>query len=216
MLYRKSKKSKHLAKVKKKKRKWHYFGLLKVFLILVSLSVSFSFSQELSDKNSRKYFENQLEEIEKYNFIQEISSLAQKQQEEHGILSSIILAQACLESDFGRSSLASKYYNLFGVKAYTESEKITLETQEFTEEEEWITIRADFRVYRDWSESIEAHSNLFVNGVDWDPEKYYPVLSAKDYKEAAKALQSSGYATDLDYSKKIIKMIESYSLYRYD
>ena len=57
---------------------------------------------------------------------------------------------------------------------------------------------------------------LFVNGVNWDPKKYEKVLLANNYKEAAKALQEAGYATDPQYADKIITMIEEYNLMQYD
>nr|AIA90369.1 glucosaminidase [uncultured Lactobacillus sp.] len=49
-------------------------------------------------------------------FIEQILPAAQQQQEQHHILTSITLAQAALESDWGQSQLASKYHNLFGIK----------------------------------------------------------------------------------------------------
>ena len=60
------------------------------------------------------------------------------------------------------------------------------------------------------------HTLLFVNGVDWDPYLYQGVLLASDYKTAALALQTAGYATDPDYANKIINVIESYNLNQYD
>ena len=63
---------------------------------------------------------------------------------------------------------------------------MTLDTQEFYNEQ-WVTIQGDFRVYDSWEESMDDHTMLFVNGVDWNPALYVNVLSATDYKTAAKA-----------------------------
>ncbi|PNB52918.1 glycosyl transferase, partial [Pseudomonas sp. GW456-E7] len=45
---------------------------------------------------------------------------------------------------------------------------------------------------------------------------YKPVLEAEDYKEAATALQTAGYATDPDYADKISNIVEKYDLDEYD
>jgi flagellum-specific peptidoglycan hydrolase FlgJ len=42
------------------------------------------------------------------NFIQEIAPFAQRIQEKYNILASLVIAQACLESNFGKSGLAQK------------------------------------------------------------------------------------------------------------
>lgn len=80
----------------------------------------------------------------------------------------------------------------------------------------WVTIEGDFRVYDTWEESMDDHTKLFVNGVDWNPRLYENVLLANDYKVAAEALQTAGYATDPDYADKVIHVIETYELYKYD
>jgi flagellum-specific peptidoglycan hydrolase FlgJ len=82
--------------------------------------------------------------------------------------------------------------------------------------EQWITIQGDFKVYSTWEESLDDHTMLFVNGTNWNPQLYAGVLTATDYKQAAQALQTAGYATDPDYANKIISVIETYNLDRYD
>lgn len=131
------------------------------------------------------------------------------------MLPSIILGQAILESNWGKSTLASKYNNLFGIKAYGDQKKVSLETKEFVNEE-WITIQGDFKVYDSWEQSMDDHTQLFVQGVDWNPALYEKVITAINYQEAAQALQEAGYATDPGYAQKIIQVIETYQLNQYD
>ena len=95
------------------------------------------------------------------------------------------MGQAVLESNFGQSQLASKYNNLFGIKAYGNQPKVNLETKEYVNEV-WITIQGDFRVYDNWEESMRDHTKLFVDGVDWDPNLYEKVLLAKIIKRLHK------------------------------
>lgn len=59
-------------------------------------------------------------------------------------------------------------------------------------------------------------SELFTKGTTWNGNQYAKVLASNDYKEAAYALQESGYATDPDYPEKLIRLIEQYDLNQYD
>ena len=154
-------------------------------------------------------------EIAHQQFIQNLVPSSQKAYQLYQVLPSISLAQAILESDWGESGLSQNYYNLYGVKAGAVEPSVQLETSEYVDGE-WITIMAPFRVYNSWAESVEAHAKLLTYGVDWNPKLYEPVLKAKNYKEAAHALQKAGYATDPTYAQKIIHVIETYHLAQYD
>lgn len=152
----------------------------------------------------------------KQAFIEEIVPVAKEMQASHGIMPSIILAQAILESDWGTSELSAKYNNLFGIKSFSPNDhSIKLETKEY-KDGKWETIKANFKVYASWSDCIRDHTLLFVQGVDWDPYLYQGVLLADDYQTAAKALQVAGYATDPGYADKLISLIQQYSLDQYD
>ena len=154
-------------------------------------------------------------EIAHQQFIQNLVPSSQKAYQLYQVLPSISLAQAILESDWGESGLSQNYYNLYGVKAGAAEPSVQLETSEYVDGK-WITIMAPFRVYNSWTESVEAHAKLLTYGVDWNPKLYEPVLKAKNYKEAAHALQKAGYATDPTYAQKIIHVIETYHLAQYD
>lgn len=149
------------------------------------------------------------------NFLNELSPRAQEIQEKHGILTSITLAQAILESDWGQSGLAQKGNNLFGVKGKSPQPMVTMTTKEFVDGK-WIEINANFRKYKDWNESLDSHAELFLKGTSWNKDKYNGVIAADDYKKAAQELQSAGYATDPDYAEKLINIIEKYDLALYD
>ncbi|MEG2254470.1 MAG: glucosaminidase domain-containing protein, partial [Vagococcus sp.] len=111
-------------------------------------------------------------------------------------------------------------FTLADVKSFAEEMGITLSVTEVETKEykngKWIDIKANFKVYRSWDDCMRDHTMLFVNGVDWDPYLYQGVLLASDYKTAAIALQTSGYATDPDYASKVIEVIEVNELYKYD
>ena len=190
-----------MAKKKWKKQKRKNVRIIAVVLGGILIMMAFV----LSLRSLSTPFSDQPQETEAKShqqFIDLLAPHAKELQNGYGILPSIILGQAILESNWGKSTLASEYHNLFGIKAYVN--------------EEWITIQGDFRVYDSWEQSMDDHTQLFVNGVDWNPALYEKVITATNYREAAQALQDAGYATDPTYAQKIIQVIETYHLDQYD
>ena len=148
-------------------------------------------------------------------FIREIGPIAKEVDKSFDLLPSITIAQACLESDYGKSDLSQKYNNLFGVKGNNPNTSAVLKTKEF-EKGKWIEIKARFQIYDSYEASIRAHARLFQKGTSWDAKQYRHVLAAKNYEAQARALVKDGYATDPDYADKLIKLIEEYNLDRFD
>ncbi|WP_268912648.1 glycoside hydrolase family 73 protein [Lentilactobacillus sp. SPB1-3] len=149
-------------------------------------------------------------------FIHKIAPEAQRLQGQYNILPSVTIAQAILESQWGDSKLASEYYNLFGVKAQGNTQKSAyLNTQEFVNGQ-YVTIKAKFQVYSSYNESLRDHAQLLALGTKWNPNQYADVTNAANYVDAAKGLQTDGYATDPAYTQKLIQIIRTYKLYRYD
>ncbi|MDN6639636.1 MAG: glycoside hydrolase family 73 protein [Tetragenococcus sp.] len=200
---------------RKKKKQLKMPAIIGGFLLIL-LGFVFSLASltdPVSDSNPLALQED--EDMTKQEFIDRLLPHAEELQEGYGILPSIIIGQAILESNWGSSQLAHEYNNLFGIKAYGDQDKVNLETKEYVNEQ-WVTIKGEFRVYNSWEESMDDHTMLFVNGVDWDPQMYEDVLTAQNYQEAADALQEAGYATDPGYSDKIKDVIERYQLDQYD
>lgn len=148
-------------------------------------------------------------------FIKQVAPEAQAMQNTYHVCASVTIAQAILESQWGTSQLASQYHNLFGIKGTDPSNSKVMTTKEYINGR-WIVTKGRFRVYDSWSDSIKDHTKLMLNGTDMNKQNYQDVVNAKNYKEAAEALQKSGYATDPDYAKKLISVIQTYKLYNYD
>lgn len=199
-------------KWKKQKRKNIRWPAVVAGVTVILLAFVFSL-KNLSSPFTDNQQENEAQSHQQ--FIERLVPHAQELQDGYGVLPSIILGQAILESNWGKSTLASKYNNLFGIKAYGDQKKVSLETKEFVNEE-WITIQGDFKVYDSWEQSMDDHTQLFVQGVDWNTALYEKVITATNYQEAAQALQDAGYATDPGYAQKIIQVIETYHLNQYD
>lgn len=197
----------------RRKLKLPFLVIFICFILLILFLVSkISIDYKVEDSISAEVKKNK---VSKNEFIKEIAPAAQNVQRSYGIRASLIMAQAILESNFGQSDLASKYNNLFGVKAGTTDRHIKLETKEYIDGK-WITIKDDFAWYDSWSDSIIAHAKLMREGVDWDKNLYEDVIAADNYKDAAKSIQEAGYATDPTYADKLIEVIEQYKLYEYD
>ena len=187
------------------------------FAIGVTLVVGSYWAQQQTEVTQKQEVADEKAAVraKKVAFIKRLVPTAQAMQKQYGVLTSITLAQAILESNWGTSALAKDYHNLFGIKGTDPATTKVLRTQEYVNDK-WITVGGRFRVYDNDSESIRDHALLFVNGTDWNPQQYATVRAAKDYKTAAAALKTDGYATDPDYPQKLIHLIETWNLTQYD
>lgn len=158
------------------------------------------------------HYEERLDEQEKQEFLEALLPTAQELESSTGVLAEISLAQAALESNFGRSQLAAQYYNLYGVKAGEgDPNQVQLPTLEYLDDE-WHEVEEPFKVYQSWQQSMEEHARLLQEGTSWNASHYHEVLEGKDYKTQAQALQDAGYATDPTYADKLIQLIEYWQL----
>ena len=143
-------------------------------------------------------------------FIGEVAPAAVATQRRYGVPASVTIAQAIDESGWGRSNLATRDHNLFGIKGTGPAGSVPLPTQEY-ENGQLVTQSASFRVYRDITESIDDHGRLLATS------GYYQQAMAKHEDPDAFATALTGvYATDPKYGAKLIKLMRQYHLYRYD
>ena len=128
-----------------------------------------------------------------------------------GILPSLTLAQAILESGWGTSELAQKANALFGIKAGAgwKGPRYEKKTAEHIDGKQ-VEITAAFRAYGSWEESITDHG-AFLRAA-----RYKAVVGERDYKKACRAVHAAGYATDPGYADYLIRLIEQYSLTAWD
>ncbi len=155
-------------------------------------------------------FQNEQPQESKYDhFISRVSKLLEYKDSNNLPPKSIIIAQAILESSWGESSLSKDSSNYFGIKGEYQGNYVLVPTQEF-QNGTWISIEDKFKKYPDLSSSIDDYLELMTL------PRYRGVLHASNYEEAANALVSGGYATDPSYASKLINIIESYDLHKYD
>ena len=146
-------------------------------------------------------------------FIERVGALAAADMQKSGVLASLTIAQAILESGWGKSGLTVKANALFGIKAGTnwKGRVYSAKTQECYDGVNFTTVTALFRAYDSWEESVADHSALLTGAA-----RYKAVIGERDYKTACRAIKAAGYATDPQYADKLIRLIESYGLTAYD
>lgn len=147
-------------------------------------------------------------------FIEDISALYVKHNQS-SVLNSILIAQACLESNYGKSELAVNAHNYGGIKANKPwSGEVYKKLTKEWDGTRYIAVTADFAKFESVEDYVDYHANFFTRN-DTAKRVYQKVFEADTYQEQAKALTGT-YATDPSYGKKLIDLIEKYHLYDYD
>jgi flagellum-specific peptidoglycan hydrolase FlgJ len=143
-------------------------------------------------------------------FIGEVAPGAIAAQRKYGVPASVTIAQAIDESGWGKSTLATKDHNLFGIKGTGPAGTDPLPTQEY-QNGQLVTTSNSFRVYNSTAESIDDHGKLLATS------DYYRKSMADRRNPNAFAESLTGiYATDPNYGTKLISLMRHYNLYRYD
>lgn len=168
----------------------------------------------MSDNNTEK------------RFIELIGELARADMKKRGVLASVTIAQACLESGYGTTELAEKANNLFGMKCslsgntwtsvWDGKSKYVKTTAEQREDGSVYHIEAAFRKYKYIADSIADHSLYLIGAMNGNVKRYSGLAGEKDYKKAAQIIKNGGYATDINYVSKLRSLIERYNLTQYD
>lgn len=151
-------------------------------------------------------------------FIETISETAQELGQANDLYASVMIAQAILESNRGKSDLASEpYFNLFGIKGSYKNESVEFETYEDDGAGNMTKVMANFRKYPSYEDSLQDYVDLLRGGLSWDEHYYAPVFKSNttSYRDAT-AFLTGTYATDSHYHKKLNRLIEQYQLQRYD
>ena len=138
-------------------------------------------------------------------YIDQYKDLAIEEMAEFRIPASITLAQGLLESGAGKSYLSRCGNNHFGIKSHGWTGRTIRHDDDKRQE--------SFRAYDSVRESYQDHSRFLANR-----ERYQRLFSLNitDYVGWANGLKACGYATNPNYAKRLISIIETYKLYEYD
>ena len=145
-------------------------------------------------------------------FIATMLPMAEKAAERLGIEPRFLVAQAALETGWGKSMIRQKdgsnSHNLFGIKAGKRWEGATVEAKtteyvEGTAQKE----NAKFRSYDSYADAFRDYAALLRNN-----PRYGAVIGSQDGTEFARRLQQAGYATDPQYANKLASIINGPTL----
>lgn len=140
------------------------------------------------------------------DYIHKYRSVAVDEMKHYRIPASITLAQGLLESGAGKSELARKSNNHFGIKCGGSWDGRTVRHDDDARNE-------CFRAYKHPKESYRDHSKFLRAGARY---AFLFRLKITDYKGWARGLKKAGYATDPQYANRLINIIELYDLDKYD
>jgi hypothetical protein len=145
--------------------------------------------------------------FDRQGFIETYAGLAAGEMQRAGIPASITLAQAILESNWGQGKVAVEGNNFFGIKCYNGWGGQCVQAMDDE------VNPSDFRFYNSVEESFRDHSEFLKNNIRYQPLFEIPVT---EYRKWAYGLKNCGYATDIEYAEKLIRLIEEHGLFLYD
>lgn len=146
-------------------------------------------------------------------FIDHIAAYVKKYAYIYGIeVHSPIIAQAILESGWGRSVLAIRYHNYFGLKCggSWNGKSVNMATKEEYKVGMLTVIRDNFRVYDSMEDGVKGYFD-FIN-----TRRYANLKGVKDPEEYVRRIKSDGYATSSKYADNIMRVIRDNKLTRFD
>jgi LysM repeat protein len=172
--------------------------LHKIFISILTITVLLIHESKASPELNKK--------LSRQDYIEHFANLAIQEMNEFSIPASIILAQACLESSDGNSTLAKMSNNHFGIKCKS---SWTGETVFYDDDQK----NECFRKYKSPDESFRDHSRFLNESARY---QFLFDFDITDYRKWAYGLKKAGYATDPQYPDRLIKIIEDFHLNELD
>ena len=150
-------------------------------------------------------FQLSAQNMTRNEYIDKYKDEAIYQMKKYKIPASITLAQGILESGDGNSELAKKSNNHFGIKCHSDWKGERVYHDDDKKDE-------CFRKYNTVRDSYDDHSEFLLR------PRYAALFEyvLTDYKSWAKGLKKAGYATNPNYAKLLIKIIEENELHKLD
>lgn len=146
-------------------------------------------------------------------FIEQIADCVEKYAYVYGIeVHSPIIAQAILESGWGKSTLASKYHNYFGLKCggAWKGKSVNMATKEEYKVGTLTNIRDNFRVYDSMEDGVKGYFD-FIN-----TRRYANLKGVRSPEEYVRRIKADGYATSSTYVDTLLRVIRDNNLTRFD
>lgn len=172
----------------------------------------------VADKTSADQKKLDKTEAEHAAFILMAGEAAKSSRSQYGVPESVTVAQAILESGWGKSQLTTVTKNHFGMKCFDQlfgkiatscADSPTVECNPIFGCYE---TTAAFRVYKSVADSFADHAQQLHESARYKPAFKY----TKDADQFIREVHKAGYATDPKYTDKIINLMKQYDLYRFN
>lgn len=201
---------------------------LGIILFLVLSLTLYTFLYTISDYKNMPYFvykfiyvitqrerrnEIMLLDTDKQKFVDDIAKYVQKYAGSYGIkVHSPIIAQAILESGWGKSKLAADYHNYFGMKCGTKwtGPSVNMITQEEYTASTLTTIKDNFRVYDNMEDGVKGYFEFI------QLSRYENLKGITAPQKYIETIKNDGYATSSTYVDSLMQIIKLYNLTAYD
>lgn len=144
-------------------------------------------------------------------FLSTLAPLAVASGAERCVPPSITLAQAALESGWGRSDKARELNNLFGMKADPDQAGAAAVAWEVVDGARVDTV-ARFRTFESWAEAVVEHDVRLSTHPAYAPARAAGAADWRTYLEALAPV----YATDPAYAERVASIVETYALDSFD
>lgn len=198
-----------------------------ILFLVLSLSL-YTFLYTISDYKNMPYFvykfiyvitqrerrnEIMLLDTDKQKFVDDIAKYVQKYAGSYGIsVHSPIIAQAILESGWGKSRLAADYHNYFGMKCGTKwtGPSVNMTTQEEYTAGTLATIKDNFRVYDNMENGVKGYFEFI------QLSRYENLKGIVNPQKYIETIKNDGYATSSTYVDSLMQIIKVYNLTSYD
>lgn len=159
--------------------------------------------------------------------IAQVAPIYQACMRDTGMLASVGLAQFCLESGYGTTDLAVNANNMHGMKCplsgnnwsgttWDGKSQYTKQTAEQDENGNVYYINAAFRKYPGIKESVYDRAAYFIGAKNGVNLRYPGINQIKNAEEQVRLIKKGGYATDVNYVGKLLSIIDTYNLTKYD
>lgn len=159
-------------------------------------------------------------------FINKMGPIARADYKRSGVLASVTLAQAILESGWGRTVLAQNANNIFGMKkslsentwagsTWDGKSIYTIRTAEYNGSGKYYII-APFRKYPSVEKSVADHSAYLTHAKNGSKLRYSGLTATKSYSRQLQIIKNGGYATAGTYVSELSRIIQMYNLTKWD
>ena len=201
---------------------------LGIILFLILSLTLYTFLYTISDYKNMPYFvykfiyvitqrerrnEIMLLDADKQKFVDDIAKCVKKYAGSYGIsVHSPIIAQAILESGWGKSKLAADYHNYFGMKCGTKwtGPSVNMTTQEEYTAGTLATIKDNFRVYDNMENGVKGYFEFI------QLSRYENLKGIVNPQKYIETIKNDGYATSSTYVDSLMQIIKIYNLTSYD